>query len=137
MFAATPPLEALKMIISIAVSDPGLRIMTNDVRRAYFHAPVRRPVYVELPKEDQMEGEEDMVGELRLSMYGTRDAAQNWQETLSGHLQTAGFKRGIMNPCIFHHEGRGIRTVVHGDDYTSVGSPVSLECLRSVLVNKV
>ncbi len=62
LFAATPPLEALKMIISIAASDPTLRIMINDVRRAYFHAPVRRPVYVELPGEDRMEGEEDMVG---------------------------------------------------------------------------
>ena len=69
-------------------------------------------------------------------MYGTRDAAQNWQETLSGHLQGVGFKRGVMNPCIFHHEGRGIRTVVHGDDYTSVGSPVSLEWLRRVLEKK-
>ncbi len=77
-----------------------------------------------------------MYGELQLSMYGTRDAAQNWQETLSGHFQGAGFKRGVMNPCIFHHEGRGVRTVVHGDDYTSVGSPASLVWLRSVLERK-
>ncbi len=62
LFAATPPLEALKMIISIAASNPGLQIMINDVKRAYFHAPVKRPVYVELPNEDRMEGEEDLVG---------------------------------------------------------------------------
>ena len=62
LFAATPPLEALKMIISIAASNPGLQIMINDVKRAYFHAPVTRPVYVELPKEDRLEGEEDIVG---------------------------------------------------------------------------
>ena len=98
LFAATPPLEALKLLISIAASNPGLHIMINDVKSAYFHAAVKRPVYIELPKEDRLEGDEDMVGELRLSMYGTRDAAQNWQETLSCHLLSIGFSRGKMNP---------------------------------------
>ena len=65
LFAATPPLEALKMLVSIAASNPGLQIMINDVRRAYFHAVVKRPVYIELPKEDKTDGEEeDLVGEL-------------------------------------------------------------------------
>ena len=76
------------------------------------------------------------MGELRLSMYGTRDASQNWQETLSNHLMEAGFAKGRMNPCLFYHSGRGLRTVVHGDDYTSVGSPEDLRWLRSVLEAK-
>ena len=50
LFAATPPLEALKLLISIAASNPGLHIMINDVKRAYFHAAVKRLVYIELPK---------------------------------------------------------------------------------------
>ena len=99
LFAATPPLEALKLLISIVASNPGLHIMINDVKRAYFHAAVKRLVYIELPNEDRLEGDEDMVGELRLSMYGTRDAAQNWQETLSCHLLSIGFSRGKMNPA--------------------------------------
>ena len=49
--------------------------MINDVSRAFFCAPARRQVFVELPQEDK-DGR-DMVGELNYSMYGTRDAAQN------------------------------------------------------------
>ena len=48
-----------------------------DVKKAHLRAPATREVYVELPKEDQEPGEEDMCGLLKYSMYGTRDAAKN------------------------------------------------------------
>ena len=47
-----------------------------DVRRAYSHAKARRDVCVKLPEEDSEEG---MCGRLLKAMYGTRDAAQNWE----------------------------------------------------------
>ena len=50
--------------------------MTNDVKRAYFYAPVTRPIYIIIPPEDQQLGDEDKVGQLNLSLYGTRDAAR-------------------------------------------------------------
>ena len=53
-----------------------MRIMLNDISRAFFHAPDTRLVYVELPAEDQVAGQ-DMVGQLRMSLYGTRDASMN------------------------------------------------------------
>ena len=54
LFAATLPLEALKMIISMtATSNRGEIIMVNGISRAFFHARVIRDVYVQLHKEDQ------------------------------------------------------------------------------------
>ena len=58
--------------------------MVNDVRRAYFYAKAMRDIYVEIPAEDK-EASGDVVGKLRLCLYGTRDAAKGWQETLSAH----------------------------------------------------
>ncbi len=69
-------------------------------------------------------------------MYGTREAALNWQETLTEHFIGIGFAKGKMNPCIFHHASKGMRTVVHGDDYTSVGSPEAMRWLKSELEKK-
>ncbi len=69
-------------------------------------------------------------------MYGTRDAAQNWQDVLTEHLEVNGFRRGRVNPCVFYNEAKKIRTVVHGDDYTSVGSPDSLQWLKGVFEAK-
>ena len=41
LYAATPPLEALKLLISSAASDSTreTHLMLSDVKRAYFHAP--------------------------------------------------------------------------------------------------
>ena len=100
LYASTPPLEALRLIVSRAATYDGQarELMINDVRRAYFYAEATRELYVELPKEDAEFGRGDKVGRLRLCLYGTRDAALNWQETLSKHLITIGFKRGSDSP---------------------------------------
>ena len=58
LYAATPPLEALRVVISHAATygrgKGGQRnsIMINDVRRAYFYAKASRDLYIELPAED-------------------------------------------------------------------------------------
>mgnify|MGYP003315960231 CR=1 FL=1 len=52
LFAATPPLEALKLVLSILTSgNKGEKLMINDVSRAFFCAPARRQVFVELPDD--------------------------------------------------------------------------------------
>ena len=80
-FAATPPLESLRYNISRCSSaqcrQRPHRLMAIDVSRAYFYAESIRPVFIELPKEDRLPTDEGMVGRLNLSLFGTRDAAQN------------------------------------------------------------
>ena len=51
------------------------------VRRAYFHADAIREVYVELLEEE--EDRKGVCGKLFKSMYGARDAAQNWARMLN------------------------------------------------------
>ena len=59
LFAATPPWEAIETLLSLAVTQghglthharDGKCIDHIDIRRAYFHAPAKRQVFVELPK---------------------------------------------------------------------------------------
>ena len=42
-----------------------------------------------------------------------------------------GFKRGVSNPCIFYHEVREVRAVVHGDDLTLLGPVNELEWVKT------
>ena len=65
-----------------------MKIDFIDIKRAYFYAKARRDVYVKLPPEDD---EPDMCGKLNKSMYGTRDASQNWEEEYSDTLMSMGF----------------------------------------------
>ena len=41
-----------------------------------------------------------------------------------------GFARGKASPCIFHHKGRDLRVVVHGDDFTELGGDSELDWLK-------
>jgi hypothetical protein len=74
LFAATPPLEAKKMLFSFATTEGigysvnrhnGMKLDFIDVRRAYFHAPCKRDVYIVSPEEDAEQG---MCGKFEMSM---------------------------------------------------------------------
>ena len=62
LFAATPPLESLRCIISKCASNQtsGGRfcILSSDIKRAYFYAKAIRPVYIQIPIEDRQLGGE-------------------------------------------------------------------------------
>ena len=38
-----------------------------------------------------------------------------------------GFNRGIYNPCLYHHPRLNLRTLVHGDDFVTVGERQSVD----------
>ena len=86
IFAPTPPLEALRTVLSAAATDwigakrkhirshnseQRIQISFIDVSRAYFNAkldPEADPLYVELPHEDPDKAR-DMVGMLLVHLY--------------------------------------------------------------------
>jgi hypothetical protein len=95
-FAATPPLEALRMLLSHAAtgrrtSQGGRKILVIDARKAHLHAPAERLVYVDLPPEVRQPG---MCARLRRCLYGTRDAPARWEAFLASELEKMGFERG-------------------------------------------
>ena len=91
LYAGTPPLEALKAIISIAANHRGTFSITHiDVSCAYFHAKAQRPVLIRLPAEDRMGTDEGKVGLMKKSMYGTRDAASNWERDWQENVEEVG-----------------------------------------------
>jgi hypothetical protein len=137
LFAATPPLEAKKLLFSLAVTEGvgyeegarehGMKLDFIDIRKAFFHADARREVYVELSKEDHTDGK---CGKLKKSLYGTRDAAQNWMDAYTKAMEDMGFRRGAASPCAFWNARREIRTVVHGDDFTTLGHEEQLDWFK-------
>eukprot|EP00973_Karenia_brevis_P040701 5632040-Karenia_brevis.AAC.1 len=73
--------------------------MVNDVSRAYFYARSESPTFVRICDEDWEEGDEHRCGELQVSMYGIRQAAQNWQNKVSEVLGKHGFQQAKSSPC--------------------------------------
>ena len=127
LFVATPPIETLKLLLAKLAGSMGRkRAAVIDIKRAYFHAPSTRDVYVELPPEDAEKG---MIGKLKLSLYGTRDAAMNWAAAYTSFMTSIGFKVGQSSPCNFHHHERDISLTVHGDDFFCVAERPRLDWL--------
>lgn len=136
LFSATPPLEYMRFLVSCCASSQWgkrpTRLLVVDVKNAYFYAPSRRRVFVELPEEDRVEGE-DMVGLLQRSLYGTRDAASNWAEEYTRVLEKLMFTKGASSPCSLYSAERDIKIVVHGDDFLCEGALDDLRWLRGKL----
>ena len=97
-------MEALKAIISIAANHKEMfSIMHIDVSRVYFHAKAQRPVLIRLPVEDRMGTDAGKVGLMKKSMYGTRDAASNWERDWQENVKNWGFQLGLSSMNLFHH----------------------------------
>ena len=144
-FAPAPPLEALRTVLSLAMTRVGVhkpdweptspnrtQVSLVDVKRAYFNAvidPRDKPTFVDLPAEDPDHATQ--CGQLLRHMYGTRGAADGWQEEYSTMLVRLGFRQGNACPNLFHHPSRGIALSVHGDDFTSSGPKPGLDWLEA------
>ena len=107
LFAATPPIEALRILMSMAVTqgigysdrrESGMNIDVIDFKRAYLSVKTSRDIIVQLPDEDYEPG---MCAKLNKAMYGTRDAAYIWEDEYMGLMRSIGLAPGVSPPCIF------------------------------------
>ena len=69
-----------------------------DVKRAHFYARAVRRVFIEMPTEDPRNTGGDRTAELRYSLYGTQDAAANWENTYASALEEMGM-RTVLAAC--------------------------------------
>ncbi|CAK0854151.1 unnamed protein product, partial [Prorocentrum cordatum] len=120
-FAATPPLEGLRMILSMAMTGRHEdRVLTFiDITRAHLRSELQRPVYLKAPAED-LECKDDECWLLLKAMYGLRDAGSSFDlkaEDIMVRILKS--KQGEFSPCIYQVG----KLVVwgHGDDFVALG----------------
>ena len=151
LFAGTPPLEALKALLTWAAmdspptarrADSGSRRNSNglvrdvkklifiDISKAYLYAPVDKDIYVELPESM---GKKGICGRLNFALYGTRDAARYWEDELQRTFLELGFQVGTSSPSLYWHERKDVRVYIHGDDIVGCGSESHLEWVAKEL----
>ena len=103
-----------------------------------FYAPVQHDIYVELCEEAKKTVEDNnMCAKLRMSMYGTKAAAQNWQKKVQETMATLGFSIGEASPVLFCHLQRSLKCLVRGDDSVVSGEPTDLVWMENELGSKL
>ena len=68
-------------------------------------------MFVELPPEDYQPGDEHRCGLLQYILYGTRDAAQNWEEELALTLSDLKIVEGKCVPVRVERLASKVRTL--------------------------
>jgi hypothetical protein len=135
LFAAMPPLEAKKALFRMAAAKlkgnftrdgKKMKLMFIDVRKAHLNAACdKEHMYVSLPEEAG--APPGTCGRLLRWLYGMRGAAQGWETEFGDKLVGIGFTKGRSTPVVFHRESDDTSLVVHGDDFTFLGYPGSLQ----------
>ena len=74
-----------------------------DVKTAFLHSPIDEEVYLEQPPEFVKQGSdgEKLVYRQNKSIYGLKQAANNWYKGLANFLLRQGFTRSRNDHCLF------------------------------------
>ena len=145
LFSPTPPLVALKLLLSELASQTseetarrgGIKKgLVLDVKRAFLYGHARRRIYIKLPPEDRRGRFGEVVGRLLRSMYGTRDAPMIWQAEVRKAMLELGFRQSVCQPCVYFHDARGMVAITHVDDFFITGIEEDLRWFHSSIADK-
>ena len=106
VFAGTPPLEGLRLLISLAMSGgqsgpDGNVLMFLDISRAHLHSETLRAIYVAAPPEDDECGP-DMCWRLLKAMYGLKDAGAAFDRKVEIIMvDEFDARQGNFSPCLY------------------------------------
>jgi hypothetical protein len=117
IFAPVVRYSSIRMLLSLANAQD-LNIYGLDVSNAFARADVDEEIYVQMPhgyqQTDPVSGE-PLVCKLCKGLYGTKQAARLWHQTLRAHLLADGWCQLESDTCIY------IRTTKkHGLEYVGV-----------------
>ena len=130
--AGTPPIAVIRSIVSLAATKKGRRhLAVHDVHVAFFHADLDEWIVVIPPPGVRRPG---YVWQLRKAMYGTRKAAQAWQEYVAWVFKKNGWIRIAVAAGVYYHPGLNMISATHGDDTLTEGEMEALDILDQQLM---
>ena len=104
-----------------------------SLSKAFLYGDMDRDVYIELPDEDGRKNGKELVGLLKKSMYGLRDAPLIWQKVVRTMLVKRGFESLTTTQCVYINPTTSTIIVAHVDDFLCLGSKGGLrELLRDL-----
>ena len=87
-----------------------------DVSTAFIHAPLKEQVWMKQASGHEVKGKESWVYLLVKALYGTKQAANAWQQHLKGLMVAEGCRPLMLDPATYVKR--------EGDAYVIVGTHV-------------
>ena len=96
-----------------------------DFTNAFAQSFLQEEIYMELPQGFDAD-KSKYVLKLRRSLYGLKQSAMNWFNTLSSALRAYGLDQSQLDPCLFY--GKRLIVVIYVDDcllFSSLLKPIN------------
>lgn len=100
VFAPVATQTTLRILLTVA-GQKKMAVHHLDVKCAYLHGKLKEEVYMQQPKGFVVPGKEKFVCRLERSLYGLKQAARVWNETISAMLKELKFTRSVSDPCLY------------------------------------
>ena len=127
--------STIRILFALAV-EMNLDILHWDIKTAFFYGNLCDEIYIKQPDGFVDESNNGLVFRLNKSMYGLKQAAKCWNDTISSFLMELGFGRLEGEPCVFQlvREKAFIVLALYVDDILSFSNDQRLaEFVKSKL----
>ena len=101
-FAPTCKSETFRILLQLSAKQ-GHVMHQFDAKTAFLHSPIAEEEHLEQPQEFVKQGSdgEKSVSRLNKSIYGLKQAANNWYKELANFLLRQGLTRSRNDNCLF------------------------------------
>lgn len=111
-FAPVVRYSTIRMLLALAV-EYNLNIDQLDVKTAFLRGDLHDDVIMTQPEGFVIKGKEYKVYKLNKSVYGLKQAAKCWYDTISGVLtKKMSFQKSSVEPCVYFRSKDGKLAIV-------------------------
>ena len=133
MFSPVARYSSIRALLAFAVQN-NMIIHQMDVVTAFLNGTLDEEIYMEQPPGYIMEGKENLVCELKRSLYGLKQSSRCWNTVFKQYLEFINFKQCTADPCVFISSGGPDLTIiaVYVDDLIVITkTPETMKKIRS------
>ena len=137
VFAPVARAATIRALLSFANSN-NLEVHQMDVKTAFLHGVLDCDLYMEQPEGYVDPEYPDYVCKLIKGLYGLKQAAKCWNETLDKHLIENGYTRAGADSCLYLKIKNGSFVImgVYVDDFIPVSNDTELMIAEKAALSK-
>ena len=112
----------MRTMIALA-AEHNLKLHQIDVTTAFLNGELKETIYMKQPEGFLTKGKENLVCELKRSLYGLKQSPRCWNEAVDKYLKELSFTQSLNDTCIYiYNSGREMLIVaVYVDDVILAG----------------
>lgn len=100
VYAPVAMQTTLRVLLTVA-GQRRLHVRHIDVKNAYLNGTLEEEIFMRQPPGYAVAGKEEFVCRLNKSLYGLKQAARVWNETVKTLLRKLGFQQSESDACLF------------------------------------